>query len=141
MDITADTSKTVVNDKTAEREIDFIKDAYNKLTEMLVSIPDDAQWCLDNSRHLIFRKFIEKFDFLDKCSSQQRNSNILTNLSAKTSAIAQATTNGADYQETSNGATDGQETTSATDTQEITSVDTHNNGDASFQFDLISPHH
>ncbi|KAG0179815.1 hypothetical protein DFQ29_001624 [Apophysomyces sp. BC1021] len=109
MDITADTSKTVVNDKTAEREIDFIKDAYNKLTEML---------------------------FIGSVTDQR-----LRSLSAKTSAIAQATTNGADYQETSNGATDGQETTSATDTQEITSVDTHNNGDASFQFDLISPHH
>ncbi|KAG0191189.1 hypothetical protein DFQ28_000792 [Apophysomyces sp. BC1034] len=32
---TADTSKTVINDKTAECEIDLIKDAHEDLTEML----------------------------------------------------------------------------------------------------------
>ncbi|KAG0831728.1 hypothetical protein G6F29_007255 [Rhizopus arrhizus] len=43
-----------------------------------ISVPDDAQWCLDNLRHLTFRKFIEKFQCLDKCSSQQRYINILS---------------------------------------------------------------
>lgn len=43
-----------------------------------IQVPDDAQWCLDNLRHLTFRKFIEKFQCLDKCGSQQRYLNILS---------------------------------------------------------------
>ncbi|KAL0087515.1 hypothetical protein J3Q64DRAFT_1738072 [Phycomyces blakesleeanus] len=43
-----------------------------------ISIPDDAQWCMDNSRLLTFRKFLEKFDCLDQRESEQRYNNILT---------------------------------------------------------------
>ncbi|CAO3601320.1 unnamed protein product [Absidia cylindrospora] len=42
------------------------------------AIPDDAQWCMDNSRRLTFRKFIEKFDSLDQREFEQRYCNILT---------------------------------------------------------------
>ncbi|CAO3601323.1 unnamed protein product [Absidia cylindrospora] len=41
-------------------------------------IPDDARWCLDHSKHLTFKTFIEKFDCLDKFTSQQRYTTILT---------------------------------------------------------------
>lgn len=41
-------------------------------------MPDDAQWRLENSRLLTFKKFLEKFDCLDQRESEQRYNNILT---------------------------------------------------------------
>ena len=38
----------------------------------------DARWCLENSRLLTFKKFLEKFDCLDQRESEQRYNNILT---------------------------------------------------------------
>ncbi|KAG1469183.1 hypothetical protein G6F56_003400 [Rhizopus delemar] len=41
-------------------------------------MPGDAQWCLENLRHLTFKNFLEKFDCLDQRESEQRYNNILT---------------------------------------------------------------
>ncbi|KAI9484544.1 hypothetical protein BDB00DRAFT_885236 [Zychaea mexicana] len=122
-----------------------------------IQVPDDAQWCLDNLRHLTFRKFIEKFQCLDKYGACIKfigsvTEHRLRSLNAKANTVVRETLDGVDDQETTDDTADIQESTkdtteyqetactidtqeniNANDAQETTDDDSFSNDDRSCQ--------
>ncbi|KAL0080214.1 hypothetical protein F4703DRAFT_1777642 [Phycomyces blakesleeanus] len=118
-----------------------------------ISIPDDAQWCMDNSRLLTFRKFLEKaeLDIILQTNKQSTGfiglvtGQRMKSLMDKANAVAQTTTSNTSTQEIAKDVTDDSEKTnndaipdSNTINDTTDDIDSHNNADGISSFDLKS---